>query len=214
VAEVGAGDMRALFILSMGLTLAACGVSDVPNGAYAPTQEKQSRDLEFSGLPAPIEVQDTLPTEIAPEIEKEATATTAPLPATNNLGLSDEQDFDAVSDRQSIESDAERLERNRALYTLIEPTEVPTRPGTEIPNIVAYAIKTSNPVGEPLYSRSLFTSENRSLWNCAKYVSDAAAQEAFLKVGGPESDRYGLDPDGDGFACRWDPTPFRAAIKK
>ncbi|MFZ8879383.1 MAG: hypothetical protein ACO3RM_05350 [Paracoccaceae bacterium] len=206
--------MRALFILSMGLTLAACGVSDVPNGAYAPTQEKQSRDLEFSGLPAPIEVQDTLPTEIAPEIEKEATATTAPLPATNNLGLSDEQDFDAVSDRQSIESDAERLERNRALYTLIEPTEVPTRPGTEIPNIVAYAIKTSNPVGEPLYSRSLFTSENRSLWNCAKYVSDAAAQEAFLKVGGPESDRYGLDPDGDGFACRWDPTPFRAAIKK
>jgi len=206
--------MRALFILTMGLTLAACGVSDVPNGAYAPTQEKQSRDLEFSGLPAPIEVQDTLPTEIAPEIEKEATATTAPLPATNNLGLSDEQDFDAVSDRQSIESDAERLERNRALYTLIEPTEVPTRPGTEIPNIVAYAIKTSNPVGEPLYSRSLFTSENRSLWNCAKYVSDAAAQEAFLKVGGPESDRYGLDPDGDGFACRWDPTPFRAAIKK
>jgi len=206
--------MRALFILSMGLTLAACGVSDVPNGAYAPAQEKQSRDAEFSGLPAPIEVQDTLPTEIAPEIEKEATATTAPLPATNNLGLSDEQDFDAVSDRQSIESDAERLERNRALYTLIEPTEVPTRPGTEIPNIVAYAIKTSNPVGEPLYSRSLFTSENRSLWNCAKYVSDAAAQEAFLKVGGPESDRYGLDPDGDGFACRWDPTPFRAAIKK
>jgi hypothetical protein len=206
--------MRALFMLSMGLTLAACGVSDVPNGAYSPAQEKQSRDAEFSGLPAPIEVQDTLPTEIVPEIEEEATATTAPLPATNNLGLSDEQDFDAVSDRQSIESDAERLERNRALYTLIEPTEVPNRPGTEIPNIVAYAIKTSNPVGEPLYSRSLFTSENRSLWSCAKYVSDAAAQEAFLKAGGPESDRYGLDPDGDGFACRWDPTPFRAAIKK
>ena len=206
--------MRALFILSMGLTLAACGVSDVPNGAYAPAQEKQSRDAEFSGLPAPIEVQDTLPTEIVPEIEEDATATTAPLPATNNLGLSDEQDFDAVSDRQSIESDAERLERNRALYTLIEPTEVPNRPGTEIPNIVAYAIKTSNPVGEPLYSRSLFTSENRSLWRCSKYVSDAAAQEAFLKAGGPESDRYGLDPDGDGFACRWDPTPFRAAIKK
>jgi hypothetical protein len=79
---------------------------------------------------------------------------------------------------------------------------------------VAYAIKTSNPVGEPLYSRSPFKSENRSLWNCAKYVSDAAAQEAFLKAGGPERDRYGLDPDGDGFACRWDPMPFRAAIKK
>jgi hypothetical protein len=194
--------MRTLFILSMGLTLAACGGSDVPNSAYVPAEEQQLRDAELAGLPASIEV------------EEEVAATTAPLPAPNNPGLSDEQDFGAVSDRQSIESDAERLERNRALYTLIEPIEVPTRPGTNIPNIVAYAIKTSNPVGEPLYSRSPFKSENRSLWNCAKYVSDAAAQEAFLKAGGPERDRYGLDPDGDGFACRWDPMPFRAAIKK
>lgn len=205
--------MRTLFIFSMGLTLAACDGVDVPNSAYVPAQEQQLRDAEFAGLPAPIEVLDTLPIEIVPEVEEEVAATTAPLPAPNNPGLSDEQDFGAVSDRQSIESDAERLERNRALYTLIEPTEVPTRPGTDIPNIVAYAIKTSNPIGEPLYLRP-FKSQNRSLWNCAKYVSDAAAQEAFLKAGGPERDRYGLDPDGDGFACRWDPTPFRAAIKK
>ena len=205
--------MRALFIFSMGLTLAACGVVDVPNSAYVPAQDQQVRDAEFAGLPAPIEVLDTLPTEIVPEVEEEIAANTAPLPAPNNPGLSDEQDFGAVSDRQSIESDAERLERNRALYTLIEPTEVPLRPGTDIPNIVAYAIKTSNPIGQPLYLRP-FKSQNRSLWNCAKYVSDAAAQEAFLKAGGPERDRYGLDPDGDGFACRWDPTPFRAAIKK
>ena len=205
--------MRALFIFSMGLTLAACGVVDVPNSAYVPAQDQQVRDAEFAGLPAPIEVLDTLPTEIVPEVEEQIAANTAPLPAPNNPGLSDEQDFGAVSDRQSIESDAERLERNRALYTLIEPTEVPLRPGTDIPNIVAYAIKTSNPIGQPLYLRP-FKSQNRSLWNCAKYVSDAAAQEAFLKAGGPERDRYGLDPDGDGFACRWDPTPFRAAIKK
>jgi hypothetical protein len=205
--------MRALFMFSMGLTLAACGGVDVPNSAYVPAQDQQLRDAEFAGLPAPIEVLDTLPNEIVPEVEEESAANTAPLPAPNNPGLSDEQDFGAVSDRQSIESDAERLERNRALYTLIEPTEVPIRPGTDIPNIVAYAIKTSNPIGQPLYLRP-FKSQNRSLWNCAKYVSDAAAQEAFLKAGGPERDRYGLDPDGDGFACRWDPTPFRAAIKK
>jgi len=120
----------------MGLTLAACGGTDVPNSAYVPAQEQQSRDAELAGLPAPIEVLGTLPTEIVPELEEEVAATTAPLPAPNNPGLSDEQDFGAVSDRQSIESDAERLERNRALYTLIEPTEVPTRPGTDIPNIV------------------------------------------------------------------------------
>ena len=109
--------MRALFILPLGLTLAACGGGDVPNSAYVPAQEQQLRDAELAGLPAPIEVLDTLPTEIVPEVEEEVAATTAPLPAPNNPGLSDEQDFGAVSDRQSIESDAERLERNRALYT-------------------------------------------------------------------------------------------------
>ena len=111
--------MRALFMFSMGLTLAACGGVDVPNSAYVPSQDQQLRDAEFAGLPAPIEVLDTLPNEIVPEVEEESAANTAPLPAPNNPGLSDEQDFGAVSDRQSIESDAERLERNRALYTLI-----------------------------------------------------------------------------------------------
>ena len=64
--------------------------------------------------------------------------------------LSDENDFDAVSERQSIESDAERIEKNRALYVLIEPTSLPRRPGSQIPSIVEYAIKTTNPVGMQL----------------------------------------------------------------
>jgi hypothetical protein len=62
----------------MGLTLAACGGSDVPNSAYVPAQEQQLRDAELAGLPAPIEVLDTLPTEIVPEVEEEVAATTAP----------------------------------------------------------------------------------------------------------------------------------------
>jgi hypothetical protein len=50
----------------MGLTLAACGGSDVPNSAYVPAEEQQLRDAELAGLPASIEVLDTLPTEIVP----------------------------------------------------------------------------------------------------------------------------------------------------
>ena len=46
----------------------------------------------------------------------------------------------------------------------------------------------------------------------AKYPADQA-QSAFLDSGGPEKDRKGLDPDGDGFACGWDPTPFRNAVR-
>ena len=126
--------------------------------------------------------------------------------------LSDENDFEAVSERQSIESDAERIENNRALYILIEPTSLPRRPGSEAPSIVEYAIKTTNPVGVQLYKRP-FASETRFEWNCAKYTSQSAAQEAFLVKGGPKFDPNGLDPDGDGFACYWSPDPFRSILK-
>jgi hypothetical protein len=127
--------------------------------------------------------------------------------------LSDENDFDAVSERQSIESDAERIEKNRALYVLIEPTSLPRRPGSKIPSIVEYAIKTTNPVGMQLYSRP-FASATRFEWNCGRYSSQSAAQEAFLVKGGPRFDSNGLDPDGDGFACYWDPEPFRRVLKE
>ena len=126
--------------------------------------------------------------------------------------LSDENDFEAVSERQSIESDAERVEKNRALYVLIEPTSLPRRPGSNVPSIVEYAIKTTNPVGTQLYSRP-FASKTRFDWNCAKYSSQSAAQEAFLVWGGPKGDPKGIDPDGDGFACYWDPKPFRSVLK-
>ena len=125
--------------------------------------------------------------------------------------LSDENDFEAVSERQSIESDAERVEKNRALYVLIEPTSLPRRPGSNVPSIVEYAIKTTNPVGTQLYSRQ-FASKTRFDWNCAKYSSQSAAQEAFLVWGGPRVDPKGIDPDGDGFACYWDPKPFRSVL--
>ena len=125
--------------------------------------------------------------------------------------LSDENDFEAVSERQSIESDAERIENNRAMYVLIEPTSLPRRPGSNIPSIVEFAIKTTNPVGTQLYSRP-FASKTRFDWNCAKYSSQSAAQEAFLVWGGPEVDPKGIDPDGDGFACYWDPKPFRNVL--
>ena len=126
--------------------------------------------------------------------------------------LSDENDFEAVSERQSIESDAERIESNRAKYVLIEPTSLPRRPGSNVPSIVEFAIKTTNPIGTQLYARP-FASKTRFDWNCAKYSSQSAAQEAFLVWGGPKVDPKGIDPDGDGYACYWDPKPFRSVLK-
>lgn len=135
-----------------------------------------------------------------------------PAPAVvNEAGISSEQDFDAVSSQRSIQSDADRIAANRAQYTLIAPTDVPKRPGSNQPNIVEYALRTSNPVGAQLYRRFGLRSAQRHANACARFASADQAQMEFLARGGPERDRKGLDPDGDGFACTWDPGPFRAA---
>ena len=130
----------------------------------------------------------------------------------NNPGISDEQDFAAVTERETIESDRERLEQQRQQYQVIQPTAVPTRRGGEDPNIVKYALGTRNAVGQSIYKRSKIFSASKFRRNCAKYVAPDRAQEDFLRNGGPQRDRLGLDPDGDGFACAWDPTPFRRAV--
>ncbi|WP_435259716.1 hypothetical protein ACSBLW_08160 [Thioclava sp. FR2] len=128
--------------------------------------------------------------------------------ATGSASISDENDFQAVSQRETIASDKERIERNRSQYVVIQPGALPTRPGELGPNIVDYALATTNPVGTQLYKRSSFGIGN-SAAKCANYASPDLAQTEFLAKGGPERDRLGLDPDGDGYACGWDPSPFR-----
>lgn len=130
----------------------------------------------------------------------------------SNPGISDEQDFGAVSARETIESDAERLARNRAQYTVVQPTAVPTRSGPSGPNIVEFALSTTHAPGTPVYRRSGL-GLGTPLAKCGRYPSADLAQESFLKNGGPDRDREGLDPDGDGFACGWDPRPFRTATQ-
>lgn len=127
-------------------------------------------------------------------------------------GVSDEQDFAAVSARETIESDKARIEANRAQYVVIQPGQLPTRTGDTGPNIVDFALATTNPIGVAMYNRGGIALANHDA-ACAKFASPDQAQQAFLAAGGPDSDRKNLDPDGDGFACDWDPTTFRTALQ-
>ena len=129
-----------------------------------------------------------------------------------SAGISDEQDFEAVKSRQTIQSDAERIAQNRAQYQVVQPGALPQRPGDTGPNIVEYALATKHAPGTQLHKRSRL-SGNRSASACAKFGSPDLAQEAFLAKGGPQKDRLGVDPDGDGYACAWDPRPFRTALQ-
>lgn len=133
--------------------------------------------------------------------------------AVNSFGISNENDFSAVSERRSIESDAERIARIRQVRTEVAPTALPPRPEDASPNIVNYALSTSHPKGTRVHSRSGINLVARAQRNCAKYASPDQAQIAFLERGGPDRDRLGLDPDGDGYACAWDPAPFRRAVR-
>jgi len=167
--------------------------------------------------------QPAVPPAAKPEVvdapEPVAVVVAAPAPAAsplvpNNPGISDEQDFDAVAARESIQSDAERRIKQAEQYQVATVKAVPDRNNTLGPNIVEYALATSNPVGNNLYDRTRLFAINNNARNCAAYGSPDIAQEAFLAAGGPRKDRQNLDPDGDGYACGWDPEPFRAAVRQ
>jgi hypothetical protein len=233
--------LPALVIACLGLSACAPAVPDSALGAgFDDPFGQQSRDaaLETSGvrvpetvLPPPggvpqAGVQSTLPGALPDSAEATAAETARILAETrtptattgseasgtpNNPGISRENDFDVVAERETIESDAARIAENRAQYTVVAPQALPSRPGSTEPNIVAFALSTSHPVGTQLYARAGLNGAARAARNCADYTSPDQAQIDFLARGGPERDRRGLDPDGDGYACGWDPTPFRNA---
>lgn len=137
-----------------------------------------------------------------------------PAPAiVNSAGISNENNFDAVSDQRSIDADAARLAANRQQYQVIQPQALPDRTDAG-PNIVAFALQTNHPRGTQIYRRTGFNRQAKFERACAEFASADQAQIDFLARGGPERDRKGMDPDGDGFACAWDPSPFRRAAQQ
>jgi hypothetical protein len=211
-------------ILLMGTVLLAAACDTPPEAADAvapldvalPAVSAISQAIILDGTTGfePAETPETRAESIELEAVDDAEAAVQADPnnaAPTIMGLSDENDFDAVAGRQSIESDAERLAANRELYKVVEPTDLLQRPGETGPNIVAYALATNNPIGEPLYQRFLiFMTSEKYIANCSAYAAPDLAQIAFLAQGGPDKDPLGVDPDGDGFACAWDPTIFRS----
>lgn len=203
------------------LSLAACAPPIPNSGANSGVgfdeygvYDQRSADREAALIGS---IADPSARAISDEQLEPAIATNVPTQAKpikqDNPGISDEQDFSAVSARETIESDRQRVEAQSQAFKIIEPTALPTRSGSTGPSIVEFALSTSNAPGQSVYNRSGAFAESRFNKNCAKYGSSDLAQMDFLKSGGPQRDRKGLDPDGDGFACYWDPTPFRQATR-
>ncbi|MEM9797468.1 MAG: hypothetical protein AAF919_13325 [Pseudomonadota bacterium] len=194
-----------------------------------PAQYVARREAELTGQQGPQPTTTTAaPTAIGTAAQSEAdrlasdTRAALGLPSggaapvadldRDNPELSREQDFAAVSAERGIQDDAERLRAARAQFEVVQPVEV-ERPDDNLVNIVAYALNQAQPVGTDAYGRGLFASERRAQSACAGYRDDNAAQEAFLAAGGPQRDALGVDPDGDGNACGWDPSVYRSLVR-
>ena len=210
--------MRNMMAFGLGLlALAACarvpddtGVGVGPYDATAQARAARATAPQPQSAPAAPSAGSTA--DIAAVAGGAIAAAEArPAATPGAAAISDEQNFDAVSARESIESDAERRQRMIEQRVEIAPTALPARTGNAGPNIIEYAVTTTHPVGQQVYSRNTLFSGNRHERNCRSYRSDNLAQEAFLAAGGPERDRQALDPDGDGYACGWDPSVFRNA---
>jgi len=101
----------------------------------------------------------------------------------------------------------QNLAEARSQLVVVQPGPLPPR--VDGVNIALFAKQSTNAVGQSIYPRSA-GAKVAGLGNCGRFRDADAAQRAFLAGGGPARDRYGVDPDGDGFACQWNPAPYRA----
>ncbi len=131
---------------------------------------------------------------------------------TSNTGLSAD---DGTLDLSQSSLDQQKKERDLAKKLLLEAKNervIIAIDKNELKqpqvNIVSFARNSLIQLGEPNFSRSFSFKFNSNI-ECRKFKSSDDAQRYFLMNGGPTENPKGLDPDGDGFACQWNPETFR-----
>ncbi|TKW68240.1 MAG: hypothetical protein DI616_03835 [Paracoccus denitrificans] len=88
----------------------------------------------------------------------------------------------------------------------VPPAHVNDSPDTDA--LSRYAGTQRHAPGTAAYNRS-GGSDAVAARACARHPNADAAQLMFLSSGGPQQDPMGMDPDGDGYVCGWDPTHYR-----
>lgn len=127
--------------------------------------------------------------------------------ASGSIAITDNS-FGTVSQRETIESDAQRLANLSRERVVLEAEPLPAP--TSQANLAAFARQTQHRIGQRVYPRGNSRSTSAAARTCRSYGNSDEAQRAFLAAGGPQDDPMRLDPDGDGFVCGWSPEPFRS----
>jgi len=174
-----------------------------PEGRAAPVAPVQV-------APVPMVATTPLPVTVIPAAPAAATpAAPGPVAAARPAGVNDTGTFTPIPFGQRP-AGAEVPPAGQT--EIVHVAAVPSGSGSG-PNVMAYALQTTHAVGTQMYRRNHPLRWSRWERNCLQHVSQDMAQEAFLAAGGPERDPNHLDPDGDGFACWWDPEVYRRAAR-
>lgn len=214
-----------LSILALaGLTLAACQEEAGFDARFPPVGGPRPVEMPEAGMPTaltPTEpvVVDGTTEALSSAVNEALIATAAPVstaasPSTGDGIASDSGILNLAEQSQAEqlrlrEADAAALAAAAAQRVVIQPGEMPdVLSGV---NIITYARETTNAVGERTYRRPSIR-RSISASQCSKFASADDAQRNFLANGGPLDDPLNLDPDGDGFACRWSPEAYRALV--
>lgn len=187
--------------------------SDAPEEAVAQTADVDGAAVGETGAGGEGVLQaDSLASESTGPDGASPEASETAATGRDAADISDEQDFEAVTSRESIESDAERLKAQQTARVVYEPEPLPERVGRS--NIILFALQTNHAVGEEVFERvTILVFEPSVLRRCREFPDAEAAQHAFLDGGGPQEDDLLIDPDGDGFVCGWDPEIYRTLFR-
>ncbi len=216
------------FLALAGLGLAGCQEEAGLSTMFPPIGGPPPIVLPDSGEPTDLTPQnpDNATTESLTAAVDEALQATQPevelaeepvvtniAPATGETIASDSGVLNLAEQSQAEqlrlrELDAAALEAAAANRVVIQPGEMPEVIANV--NIITYARETTNAVGERMYRRPSIRRAGGG--QCRKFDNADDAQRNFLANGGPQDDPLNLDPDGDGFACRWSPEAYRALV--
>lgn len=180
------------------LALAAC--ASAPNDISPGQQTLDQQGLQ--GRQAVLNGQ--ISTEV---IGPERSGVTIDAGASGDVTFLDPSNLTAIAEGAIAESEAQS---GGGVFDNVQPQQASdVRPPPLIPRVAAFALRTTHQPGERQWRRNPLRRDGSSI--CGQFATRDEAQDRFLRDGGPERDPNGMDPDGDGFVCGFDPNALRAS---
>ncbi|ABD54137.1 hypothetical protein Jann_1220 [Jannaschia sp. CCS1] len=190
------GSPRYLVLACMALAACASPPNDISPGQQTLDQQGlQGRQAALNGQ---------ISTEV---IGPERSGVEIGAGASGDVTFLDPTNLTAIAEGAIAESEAQST---GGVFDSVQPQQASdVRPPPLIPRVAAFALRTTHQPGQQQWRRNPFRRDGGSL--CAQFETRDEAQDRFLRDGGPERDPNGMDPDGDGFVCGFDPTALRAS---